>query len=113
MCRSVPRRGYTPQPRVAQRTLGTKVSFSGTLKGFDKTAFRTLSFVEPFQGSGLEDLAFPGCAARPWAVGCNPFGVQNSTCHALQRSLPAWFFGGSLIIASKLTNSPGNEHGLA
>ena len=31
----------------------------------------------------------PGCAARPWAEACNPFGVKNSTAKALQRSSPA------------------------
>ena len=60
-------KGLHPTAQGRSRTLGTKVSFSGTLKGFDKTAFRTLSFVEPFQGSGLEDLAFPGCAQT---LGC-------------------------------------------
>ena len=68
MCRSLPRRGYTPQPRVAQRTLGTNVSFSGTLKGFYKTAFQTLSSVEPFQGSGLEETLVP--RVRCATLGC-------------------------------------------
>ena len=68
MCRFLPRRGYTPQPRVAQRTLGTKVSFSGTLKGFYKTAFQTLSSVEPFQGSGWGWSRFP--RVRCATLGC-------------------------------------------
>ena len=75
MCRSLPRRGYTPQPRVAQRTLGTNVSFSGTLKGFYKTAFQTLSSVEPFQGSGLEETLVPRGALRdPGLWGVTPSG---------------------------------------
>ena len=50
--------------------------------------------VQPFQGRGGWVDLVPGCAARPWAGECNPFGVKNGTTNALQNILPAWFFWG-------------------
>ena len=63
----LPRRGYTPQPRVAQRTLGTRPTPGLYPEGV----------VQPLQGRDVRWKRSPGCAARPWAVLYNPFGVKN------------------------------------
>src|SRR5947207_14216844 len=35
-------------------------------------------FVQPLRGRPtLLPLVYPGCAARPWAVECDPFGVRQ------------------------------------
>ena len=64
---SLPRRGCTTQPRVVQRTLGIVSILHLYPEGV----------VQPLQGRGPGWAGFPGCAARPWAVECNPFGVKN------------------------------------
>src|SRR5262249_17473177 len=66
------RRGWTPQPRVAQRTLGNERSFRAKPERVLQragTGCRTLS------GFGRMGQFAPGCAARPWAVEWNPFRV--------------------------------------
>src|SRR5712691_10798606 len=72
---SLPRSGCTPQPRVAQRTLGTRVASPA----FDPEAVgQDLS--DPFRvEKTMTALASPGCAARPWAAEYNPFGVKKGT----------------------------------
>src|SRR5437867_7366132 len=36
------------------------------------------ALVQPLRGRGTSwTSAYPGCAARPWAVGCDPFGVGD------------------------------------
>src|SRR5579872_5834265 len=42
----LPRSGYTPKPRVAQRTLGSEFTDQSTLKALHKDA----ALVQPFQG---------------------------------------------------------------
>jgi hypothetical protein len=77
MPRVLPRSGSTPQPRVAQRTLGEGIMPSrSTPKGLDKPR-RRLS--NPF---GVDNVLlggrFPGCAARPWPVLCYRFAVKTT-----------------------------------
>ncbi len=75
-CLSLPRRGWIPQPRVAQRTLGGE---RGTVprnpdrvrSGIDTRPGRS----NPFRVAARAGLIPPGCAARPWAVGSNHCGV--------------------------------------
>ena len=46
--------------------------------------------MEPFQGSCQLLISPPGCAARPWALISNPFGVgENSATPSLQEVLCA------------------------
>ncbi len=68
----LPRSGFIAQPRVAQRTLGELPEEAATLKGLDRGPQ-----MQPFQGNSTLTTDYPGCAARAWAVGSNPFGVEE------------------------------------
>ena len=71
MPRYLPRRGYTTKPRVAsasERTLGGR----DTTPGFNPNRTRHEERCSDVPGD-------PGCASRPWALLCNPFGVNTST----------------------------------
>src|SRR5712691_1092848 len=64
-----------PQPRVAQRTLGTRAA----TPAFDpeRVGQGAAGLSDPFRVGGRGCPLDPGCAARPWAVESNPCGVKK------------------------------------
>src|SRR5205823_7891368 len=43
---------------------------------------RTPAFVQPLRGrKHSPPVVYPGCAARPWAFECDPFGVAKRCTH--------------------------------
>jgi hypothetical protein len=87
------RRRCTAKPGVAKRTPGrSEATRKGTLKGFDTAVrFNAAACGRVVQRlrhrTARRAIAIPGCAARPWAVGCNPFGI-GSDCRRRGRPNP-------------------------
>ncbi len=75
----LPRSGFITQPRVAQRTLGEPAADTPILKGLDR-----LPAMQPLRGMSMTGTTNPGCAARPWAMECNPFGVEEELASAVE-----------------------------
>ena len=72
---SLPRRGCISKPRVGTPTLGSLKPPLVTPKGFNQPLPAPL--YNPFGVDLSGAFTNPGCAARPWALGCNPFGVNT------------------------------------
>ena len=75
---TLPRRGSIPQPRVAASAHPgeTGLCFDSYPEGVGQTrSHRCL--VQPLRGRRTGAIRDPGCAARPWAVEYNPFGVRT------------------------------------
>src|SRR5205807_2442510 len=87
-CRFLRRRRWIPQPRVAQRTLGSGGGRTPYPEGVGSAGARRL--IQPVRGKYQwfhESEPDPGCAARPWAMRSNAFGVKTDTRHPTPDSL--------------------------
>jgi hypothetical protein len=79
-CSAAPRRGQTPQPRVARRTRGRRPAVTQTPEGVSQRFRAHAGDCGPCETpSAYVPIVvwYPGCAARPWAGGCNAFGVAT------------------------------------
>jgi REP element-mobilizing transposase RayT len=72
---SLRRRRYGPQGRAAHPGSTTATPNGSTPNGLDKAAPRPV--YNPFGVGVWVTPDDPGCAARPWAVVSNPFGVKR------------------------------------
>jgi hypothetical protein len=93
----LPRSGYTPKPRVAERTLGNRKGYQGIRRRRYTTGKRIGSrLYNAFGVNVWHASAIPGCAAqpRPWASEFNAFGVKrfgnHGTLCGLQRAWTHW-----------------------
>src|SRR5262245_54275789 len=59
-----------------RRTLGMCATSAKYPEGVAQGASRGLFLVQPLRGTLDGRRPTPGCAARPWAVECDPFGIR-------------------------------------